>query len=274
MERPEHLLEVAFEAANAAARHLLEGYGRVLEVSLKGVIDLVTEYDLASEEIIRKILTHNFPTHAILGEEGGLADSANSPYRWYIDPLDGTTNFTRSHPFFAVSLACCLIVPGRPPRPQASVIVAPVLRESYWAFEGGGARRSQEIPGRGFVEEAMAVTSVATTMEACVCTGFPYDVANRTEQILGRLSRILPRVRAIRRAGAASLDMAYVAAGRADGYFEFGPKAWDLAAGALMVIEAGGALSDMAGDPYILERSESIIASNGALHKDLVGLLK
>lgn len=265
-------MEVAIEAARAGARHLLEGYGRALEVSFKGDIDLVTQYDLGSERLICKVITRNFQEHSILSEESGLS-TTNSPYRWYIDPLDGTTNFTRSHPFFAVSVACCLMVPGRPPKPLAAVIEAPILRESFWAYEGGGAFRSQDVPGRGLIEEKLKVTEVSKPMDSFICTGFPYDVAKRTDEILGPLKRILPRVRALRRAGAASLDMAYVAAGRADGYFEYGPKAWDLAAGALLVTEAGGVLCDISGAPYVLERSESIIASGRSLQSAMVAIL-
>jgi myo-inositol-1(or 4)-monophosphatase len=272
MERPDDLLNVAFEAARAGAVHLLEGYGRVLEVNLKGAIDLVTQYDLDSERLIRKEITRNFPAHSILAEESGLTP-ASSPYRWYIDPLDGTTNYTRSHPFFAVSVACALLVPGRPPKPLAGVIVAPVLRETYWAHEGGGAFRSQDVEGRGTIEQKIQVTNVTDSKEAFICTGFPYDVASRTGEIVAPLSRILPKIRALRRAGAAALDMAYVAAGRADGYFEFGPKAWDLAAGIILVTEAGGTISDMTGAPYVLEHATSVIAAGRSFHPVLVSIL-
>jgi myo-inositol-1(or 4)-monophosphatase len=273
MERPENLLNVAVEAARAGATHLLEGYGRTVEVNLKGAIDLVTKYDLGSEKIVRGVIARSYPGHSVLAEETGFSGN-NSPYRWYVDPLDGTTNFTRSHPFFSVSVGCCLLVPGRPPRPLAAAIVAPVLRETFWAFEGGGAFRSQELPGRGVVEEKMRVTDISNPGEALINTGFPYDVANRPEEILGPLGRVLPRVRAVRRAGSASLDLAYLAAGRADGYWEYGIKPWDVAAGCLLVSEAGGVLSDVFGQPFILERSESLLATGKSLHLPLVAILK
>ncbi|MDR0356595.1 MAG: inositol monophosphatase [Deltaproteobacteria bacterium] len=272
MERPENLLSVALEAAAAGSSYLLEGYGRTLEVRFKGAIDLVTQYDVGSENIVRKIISRSFPGHSILAEEGGMSGQ-QSAYRWYIDPLDGTTNFTRSHPFFAVSIACCLIVPGRPPRPLAGVVEAPVLRESFWAYEGGGAHHSQEIRGRGEIEERMKTTETCDPAEALINTGFPYDIANRPEQILSSMSRILPKVRAVRRAGAASLDLAYVACGRADGYWEYGIKPWDVAAGCLLISEAGGLFSELNGAPYILEKSETMLAGNRFIHGRLLSLL-
>jgi myo-inositol-1(or 4)-monophosphatase len=272
MERPEDLLEVAFEAARAGAKLLLEGYGRILEVNLKGAIDVVTQYDFDSEQLIRKIILRNFPSHSILAEEGGLTKT-NSPYRWYVDPLDGTTNYTRSHPFFGVSVACGLIVPGRPPRILAGVILAPVLRETYWAYEGGGAYRSQELSGRGLIEEKIKVSNVSNLMESFICTGFPYDVATRLEQIVEPIKKFLSRIRALRRAGSAALDMAYVAAGRADGYFEYGPKAWDLAAGSLIVTEAGGVVSDITGEPLVLEHQSGVIAGTPPIHKELIKIV-
>jgi myo-inositol-1(or 4)-monophosphatase len=165
MESPKNLLQVALEAANASGRYLAEGFGRAVDVKFKGDIDLVTQYDLGSEEIIRKILNRNYPGHSILGEEGGLQPS-KSAYRWYIDPLDGTTNFSRNHAFFAVSIACCLMIPGRPPRPLAAVVEAPVLRETYWAYEGGGAWLSQDIPGRGPIEDRVKSTQVTNPLQA------------------------------------------------------------------------------------------------------------
>ncbi|MDR1049525.1 MAG: inositol monophosphatase [Deltaproteobacteria bacterium] len=272
MERPETLLEVALEAAAAGARYLLEGYGRPLEVSLKGAIDLVTQHNLGSEKIIRKIITRKFPGHSILAEEGGLSGQP-SPYRWYVDPLDGTTNYTRSHPFFAVSVACCLMVPGRPPRPLAGVVMAPVLREAYWAVEGGGARRSQDVPGRGEIEERVKVSETGDPGDAFINTGCPYDVRSRPGEIVDPLARMLPSVRALRRAGCSSLDLAYVAAGRADGYWEHGVKPWDVAAGCLLVAEAGGKLSDVSGNPYVLESSDNLLAANPSLHGPLLSIV-
>ncbi|MDR2387413.1 MAG: inositol monophosphatase [Deltaproteobacteria bacterium] len=272
MESVQDLLNVAIEAARAGAAHIVEGYGRVLDVKQKGPNEFVTQYKIDAEEIIRKIIKKSFSGHSFLAEEGGLQE-ANSPYRWYIDPLDGTINYTRSHPFFAVSVACCAIIPGRAPKPLAGVLVAPVLRESYWAYEGGGAFRGQEIPGRGYIEEKIKVSNVSNATEALVCTGIP-DYIKRTEPIMAPIRKIMPKIKTLRRDGAAALDMAYVASGRADGYFEIGTKAWDLAAGLLLVAEAGGTITDLAGEPYVLEKSDSVLTANPLFHPTLVKILK
>jgi myo-inositol-1(or 4)-monophosphatase len=270
MENPQNLLDVALEAARAGAAHLVEGYGRVLDVKQKGPNEVVTQYKIGVEEIIHKTINKYYLGHSFLAEEGGLKE-AKSPYRWYIDPLDGTINYTRGHPFFAISVACCFIIPGRPPRPLAGALVAPVLRESYWAAEGGGAFRGQEIPGRGYVEEKLKVSNVSNSPEALVCTGIP-DFVKRTERVMAPIGKIMPKIKTLRRDGAAALDMAYVASGRADGYFEIGTKAWDLATGLLLVFEAGGKVTDMAGAPYELEKSESVLAANPLFHPNMLKL--
>ncbi|MDR2368835.1 MAG: inositol monophosphatase [Deltaproteobacteria bacterium] len=273
LERPEDLLEVAFEAARAGATHLLEGYGRVYDVKLKGTLELVAEYFAGTEGIIRKTINRHFPGHSILAEGGGLQE-AKSPYRWYFDPLDGTTNFSRGHPFFAVSVACCLMIPGRSPKPLAAVTYAPVLRETFWASDGGGAKASQDIQGRGLIEDKIKASTGTNPLEALVCVGFPFEAEKRDEKVLKPINKTLPKVRDLRRAGAPTLDMAYVAAGRADGYFEYGPMPWDLAAGSLLVTEAGGVVTDMAGKPFVLERSESVCAASAKFHPVLMSLLK
>jgi myo-inositol-1(or 4)-monophosphatase len=266
------ILNTALEAAEEAADYLLKGYGGTMEVSLKGIVNPVTDRDYGAEKIIGEIISKSFHDHQILAEEGGLS-GPRSRFRWYVDPIDGTANYARGHPFFAVSLCCALLEPNLAPRPLVAVIRAPVLRELFWAVEGGGAFYKQELSDR-VMEGRMKVSKVDKVLEALVNTGFPYDLHERLGEILGPLGRVVGRAMALRRAGAASLDMAYVALGRADCYYEFGIKPWDVAAGLLLVSEAGGVSDDLEGGLYNLDRSQSIIAGNKELCQRLTQILQ
>lgn len=268
-------LKVALDAAEAGASALMDGYGRRPSVRFKGASDLVTEYDLRSEEIIRKIIGRAYPDHLLVGEEEGESGSSRSSYKWYIDPLDGTTNFAHGHPFFAVSIG--LWGPdaqGDAERPLVGVIKAPALGELYWGRAGGGACRRQTIPGRGIVESRLAVSGTCELRQAFLNTGFPYDIYERGTEVLRPFSRLILAARTVRRAGSAALDIAYVAAGLADAFWETGLKSWDLAAGLVLLQEAGGLATDYQGRPYVPGLSRDILGSNSLLHGAIIDFLK
>jgi len=274
MLNKEQALKVALSAAEAGAEELMAGYGQKPRIRYKGVIDLVTEYDLRSEEVVRKIISRAYPEHLLVGEEEGNTGFRQSPYKWYIDPLDGTTNFAHGHPFFAVSIG--LMGPGDDGReaPLVGVINAPALGELYWGHAGGGAFRRQAIPGRGLRERPLGVTDTHKLRGAFLNTGFPYDIYERAGEILHPFGRLVMAARTIRRAGAAALDIAYVAAGLADAFWETGLKPWDVAAGLLLLSEAGGRVSDYQGNPYVPGESRDILGSNGRLHDILIEYLR
>lgn len=262
-------LEVALTAAEAGAREVMAGYGNHPKVRYKGAINLVTEFDLKSEEVIREIISKAYPDHLLVGEEEGNSGFSQSEYKWYIDPLDGTTNFTHGHPFFSISIG--LTGPDHEglERPLVGVINAPALGELYWGYHGGGAFRRLNISGRGLVERRLKVTNTEKLRGALLNTGFPYDIFERGGEILHPFGRLVMAARSVRRAGSASLDVAYVAAGLADAFWETGLKAWDVAAGLVLLDEAGGRYSDYRGQPYVLGESRDILGSNNLLH-DLI----
>ncbi|MDR1487164.1 MAG: inositol monophosphatase [Deltaproteobacteria bacterium] len=258
------LLQVALKAAEAGAAVLAQGYGKTMEISFKGDKDLVTQYDLASETAIRKVLEEFYPDHSVLAEESGLSGKGDG-YRWYIDPLDGTTNFSKGRPFFAVSLGCCKLERGAPTQPLVGVVWAPILREVFFAGLSSGAFvRRDELGGR--LQEKLCVSATSNPMEAVVDVGFPCDFAEKIDELMAPIARVAQKVRAVRLSGSAALDLAYVAGGRSECYWENGLKPWDTAAGQLLVTEAGGVVSDLTGAPYRLERSGGILASNARLH--------
>ncbi len=273
MINKEQALKVALAAAEAGAEELMAGYGHKPRIRYKGVTDLVTEYDLRSEEVVRKIISQSYPDHLLVGEEEGNTGFRQSAYKWYIDPLDGTTNFAHGHPFFAVSIG--LLGPDKEGRevPLVGVINAPALGELYWGSAGGGAVRRLSIPGRGLVERPLAVSSTEKLRGAFLNTGFPYDIFERGGEILHPFGRLVMAARTVRRAGSAALDIAYVAAGLADAFWETGLKAWDVAAGLLLLSEAGGRFTDYQGNPYLPGQSRDILGSNGFLHDKLIEYL-
>jgi myo-inositol-1(or 4)-monophosphatase len=187
--------------------------------------------------------------------------------------LDGTTNFAHGHPFFAVSIALTGPDSTGETRPLVGVINAPALGELYWGSYGHGATRRFHIPGRGLATRPLSVTKTANLREALLNTGFPYDIYERGGEILHPFGRLVMAARTIRRAGSAALDMAYLAAGLADAFWESGLKPWDVAAGLVLLHEAGGRVSDYQGRPYALGRSRDILGSNGRLHEVILPYL-
>ena len=245
-------LAVARVAAEEAGRLLLSRFGSVQRVRYKGPADIVTAADRASERLIRRRLATSFPAIPFLGEEGGGPEHLERLEAvWVVDPLDGTVNFAHGNPVFSVSIA--LVEGGQP---VAGVVHDPTRRESFLARRGAGAwlgRRRLEVTRR------------RQLLESLLSTGFSYQRGATLDLSLSRFARFHHAARAVRRPGSAALDLAYVAAGRFDGFWESGLKPWDVAAGWLLVEEAGGRVTDYAGRPYRLGGGD-ILASNGRLH--------
>jgi myo-inositol-1(or 4)-monophosphatase len=248
---------VAERLAREAGALLRQGYGTTLEVEYKGAIDLVTEYDRRSEALILAGLREAFPDHAVLGEESGRTHVAD--YEWLVDPLDGTTNFAHGYPMFAVSLA--LTHRGR----LAAGVVYDPLRDELFAAEAGAGATLNGQPLR--------VSPVDDLGRALLNTGFSYDVRTTARNNLAEFTAFLMRAQAVRRGGSAALDCAYVGAGRAEGYWEFGSRPWDLGAGVLVTLEAGGRVSTAEGDPDFLDKP-SVVVSNGHLHEPMLRVLR
>jgi myo-inositol-1(or 4)-monophosphatase len=261
-ELAEHqLLEIAHEAAVAAAHELLSRFGGDQDgVRSKSTpTDLVSEADLAAEAAIRAVLVHRRPGDAILGEEGGA--SGQGDLRWVVDPLDGTVNYLFGNPHFAVSVACEDGVGT-----VAGVVLDPVRGECFAATRTGTPTRGT---GLSLGEEVLPGTARERLDTAMVATGFAYDAATRARQA-EVVARVLPRARDLRRAGAAALDLSWCAAGRYDAYWERGLHAWDVAAGALIASRAGLAVRDLEerpGDP------SGIVVAPPALIDELYALV-
>jgi myo-inositol-1(or 4)-monophosphatase len=251
----DELLSVAHAAAQAGAAELLPRFGRSQEGirSKSGPTDLVSEADLAAEAAIRRVLGERRPDDSILGEEGGATGTGE--LRWVIDPLDGTTNFLFGVPMFAVSVAC-----EGPDGMLAGVVLDPVRDESF------AATRSTEATLNGAGITASTREDLAT---ALVATGFGYDAELRVRQAVV-LTRVLPRVRDIRRAGAAALDLAWSACGRFDAFYERGIKPWDWAAGGLIAERAGLAVRELEADADV---PSGIVAAPPAVLDELLALI-
>lgn len=246
---------MAIEAAQAAA--VLQR-ARPTRVDHKGAIDLVTEVDLACERAIRAVLAKHTPDVPVLGEEGGGADGETT--RWIVDPLDGTTNFVHGFPFFSVSIAL-----ERDGVLDVGVVIDGVRGEVFAAARGKGAT----LDG-----QRIAVSSTRELSRALLGTGFPYDSREKAAYYLTFVQRALEQTQGIRRAGSAALDLAMVACGRLDGFWEFRLAPWDVAAGQLLVQEAGGRCTAHDGGPLPREDKLHPLASNGWLHDALRQLLR
>ena len=254
-------LNAAQEAARSAGQLIRERFpksGRpAVEIHHKGRIDLVTEVDLASEALIREILLGYFPDHQILGEEGGVQGNSGAP-RWIVDPLDGTRSFAHGYPF--VSVAIALEIEGQL---QTGLVYDPLREEMFWATRGQGAYLNGEI---------IRVSDTADLSQALLVSGFPYQLTEiDSESLFGLFKEFVLRSGGHRRDGSAALDFCYLACGRLDGFWEFFLKPWDGAAGALIVQEAGGCVSDFSGRPFDPYRPE-MVAANCALHPQMIAL--
>ena len=250
-------LVVAIEAVRAAGKILSCMLGNAHHIVKKGEIDLVTEADLAAEKIVLEIVGHNFPQDNILSEEAGRRDEA-SHRTWLIDPLDGTTNFAHCFPFFAVSIALEIeneVVLG--------VVYNPYMNEFFEAAKGKGAYLNGQ---------PLRVSGTTILQGSLLATGFPYNVYERPENVIGLLKKMIVRAQGIRRLGSAALDLCYVAAGRLDGFWEENLKPWDTGAGDIIVREAGGRLTTFGGGPYY-PYLKSVVASNGLIHDEMVRVI-
>jgi myo-inositol-1(or 4)-monophosphatase len=250
--------KVATLAARAAGRIHLRRL-RHISIARKSAnpIDLVTEADNEAEAAIIAIIRHAFPDHVVLAEETG-ASAGESEHRWIIDPLDGTTNFAHGYPQFCVSIAY-----ERRGRIELGVVFDALKREWFVARRGKGSR----LNGR-----RIHVSRTPALEMSLLCTGFPYDRRERRRFYLTFWEAFMIRSQGNRRAGAAALDLAYVACGRIDGFWEFGLKAWDVAAGALIVEEAGGRVTNMDGTPLDLNAGK-ILATNGRIHREMMDVI-
>jgi len=252
---PKNYLQAAIEIAQEAGKILVEELSRPLDLHYKGdEVDLVTQADKRSEKLIVERLTKYFPDHAIAAEEGTGHESASaSEFRWHVDPLDGTTNFAHGYPCFCVSIAL-----AQRDTLLAAVVFNPFYNELFTTARGEGA---------AFNGKKMHVSKNATVSTSLLCTGFP--VRNRkASPNLQYYGDFTQRSHGVRRDGSAALDLASVAAGRFDGFWEFGLKPWDTAAGVLLIEEAGGKVTDFAGNPYELG-GPVILATNGLIHEEM-----
>jgi myo-inositol-1(or 4)-monophosphatase len=250
---------VAEKAAKRAGTALLHMVGRIRHIRKKGPIDLVTEADLRAERIILDAIQNAFPGDNILSEEAGARNSTTAARTWIIDPLDGTTNFAHGFPFFAVSIALQL-----EREPVLGVIYIPSSRELFEASRGRGAFLNKR---------PIRVSTIAGIGDALLGTGFPYYIHEQAQRIMPLFGRMIVTAQGVRRPGAASIDLSYVAAGRLDGFWEEGLKPWDTAAGVVLVEEAGGVLTTFEGTPYS-PYDHTIVAANPAIHADMLKILR
>jgi myo-inositol-1(or 4)-monophosphatase len=251
-----HFLETAVEIARESGALIANFHRRHIPYETKGEFDLVTEADRTSEKLIVERLRSHFPAHGIVAEEGGGHESP-SEYCWFIDPLDGTTNFAHSFPMFCVSMGL-----ARAGEVIAGVVYDPIRDELFTAERGSGA----------FLNNHRIHTSAASLVaDSLASTGFPSRKRHQNINI-HFYYQLAMSSHGVRRTGSAALDLSYVACGRLDFYWEFGLKSWDMAAGSLVVQEAGGRVSDMNGGPLSVTRSEHILADNGTLHDEVLGI--
>ena len=257
-ERDPLFLITAIEAVVRAGDAMMARFGGDVRVDKKGIIDLVTEVDVAIEEMFRALISERFPDHAVLAEELGGSQAVPSGPCWVFDPIDGTTNFAHGLPIFCASLA--LEIDGVA---EVAAVYDPTRKELFTAEREGGAF----LNGR-----PIRVSAASDLVNAMLVTGFPYDVHERVEEIVGLFGAFVGRARAVRRLGSAAIDLCYVAAGRMDGFWESDLKPWDIAGGALIVAEAGGSVTDMAGAPFG-SRAGHVLATNGLLHDAMLEVI-
>ena len=250
--------EACRKAAAAGAQVLRDLYARPRDIHFKGRIDLVTDADRASEETVLRVLREYAPGVKVLAEESGESGSAGDT-RFIVDPLDGTTNYAHGLPLF-----CCTVGVEVKGKVVAGCTVDPLRDEVYYAARGEGAWLG---------ERRLHCSATAELEKALMCTGFPYANRERLPQMLAAFARVTELARGSRRLGSAALDLAYVAAGRLDGFWEVGLKPWDIAAGLVLVEEAGGIVTHFDGSPMVLSGSE-IAAAGANLHAAMLEVLR
>jgi myo-inositol-1(or 4)-monophosphatase len=245
------------ETAHEAGQVLLEKFGRKIDISFKGNINLVTEADFASEKLITEKIRSHYPKHSILAEESGAATIDDSVWKWIIDPLDGTTNYAHGYPCFCVTIAL---------EHKGEIVVGatfdPTRNEMFSSERGNGAT----LNGR-----KIRVSETENLQNALLCTGFPYDARERAN-FARHFTEFTYKSRGIRRDGSAAIDMAYVACGRFDGFWEEGLNAWDVAAGVLLIEEAGGRVSYYDGSEFSIY-TPPVCVSNKLIHEEMLQIL-
>lgn len=253
------MLNFAIQTARDAGRVLADRLGRTIQITNKGDIDLVTEVDLAAERVILDRIRSYYPRHSILAEESGesIVTGGTSEFKWIVDPLDGTTNYAHGYPCFCVSIAL-----ERAGVLEIGVIYDPVRDELFAAERGQGATLN---------DRDIKVSETYELNRALICTGFPYDVRQRHE-FARHLHNFIMHAQGVRRDGSAALDLAYIACGRFDGFWEEGLNPWDVAAGVLLIEEAGGRISRYDGKPIDIY-APPILASNGLVHDAMIRVL-
>jgi myo-inositol-1(or 4)-monophosphatase len=251
------LLATALKAARKGGAALREMHGKDIRIEHKGEIDLVTDADRLSEKAVIETIEANFPDHDILSEEEG-SKKKDSPFKWIIDPLDGTTNFAHGYAMFCVSIGLELngeVILG--------AIFDPIADEMFSAQKGGGAF---------FNGKKISVSTIGDISNALLTTGFPYDIRRDAVDNINYFSNFCKKAQAVRRPGSAALDLCYVAVGRFDGFWEMKLFPWDVSAGALLVVEAGGKVTNFKGNSFDIYGRE-VLASNGLIHESMVDIL-
>lgn len=241
-----------------AGRYLKENLNARTEIVYKGDVDLVTKFDMEAQDLVSGRLLSAFPDHGILAEEG-LCREGQSEFRWILDPLDGTTNFAHGFPVYSVSLAL-----ERKGNVVLGIVYDPMREEIFRAEAGKGATRNGNT---------IQVSNIKTLGESLLATGFPYDVRTGPVNNLDHWNHFVVEAQAIRRCGSAALDLCYVACGRFDGFWELKLNPWDVAAGTLIVVEAGGRISDFRGQSFSIFDPETL-ATNGFIHEAMIDVLK
>lgn len=247
----------AIKAAFESGRILKSYFGNISHIRKKGLVDLVTEADVASEEKIIEIIHRSFPDHSILAEESGL-ERGDVDHQWIIDPLDGTVNFAHQLPIFSISIAYAF---GG--TPVMGVVLNPVTGELFSAVTGKGAFLN---------DRPIQVSNTRIVQESLLASGFPYDLLSIFDTITRRLENCLKAAQGIRRLGSAAIDICAVACGRFDGFWEQNLHPWDTAAAMLIALEAGAAVTDFANQPFTMDKKE-ILVTNGHIHVEMLSLL-
>jgi myo-inositol-1(or 4)-monophosphatase len=254
----EFYLKAAIEAAREAGQMLRENLDASREIIYKGEVDLVTNFDNRSQQMIFDRLVKNFPHHDFVAEEG-LDQEKGSAYRWIIDPLDGTTNYAHRFPFFSVSIALEFIG-----QIVCGVVYDPMRNETFSGTKGNGAFLNGD---------RIKVSALNDLDKSLLATGFPYDLRESEENNIAHFNHFVTRAQAIRRCGSAALDLCYVACGRFDGFWELKLKPWDVAAASLIVQEAGGHLTDFKNKEFSIHSHETL-GTNGLIHQQMLDVLR
>jgi myo-inositol-1(or 4)-monophosphatase len=251
-------IKIAEQACRRAGAIQLEGMKKSLAIDFKGAINLVTDIDRACERAIVDLIQGTFPHHDLLAEEGS-GQRKDSPYKWVVDPLDGTTNYTHGYRLFCTSIAL-----EHKGEIVAAAVYEPNLDEMYLAEKKSGAT----LNGK-----KLQVSQIPTLDKAMLCTGFAYNIRETTNNNLNHFENFLMKAQAVRRDGVAAVDLCFLAAGRYDGFWELNLFPWDVAAGYLILEQAGGKVSNFSGQAFDIYQKE-ILASNGKIHQEMVGVLQ